>query len=527
MSAFSPLKQRTFAALWLAAVVSNIGTWMHEVGAGWLMTELTSDPMMISLVAASTSLPVFLFVYLSGALADILDRRKFLLVAQGFMLVVAATLAYLTWDGQMNPWLLLVFTFAIGTGAAFVMPAWDAIIPELVPKQDLQQAVALGSVGMNVARAVGPAIAGLVIAQFGTYAVFAINTVSFVGVILALALWNREAPKQGMAPERFVGALKSGVRFVSNTKPLRFVLVRSALFFIPAIALLSLLPLYVRQVLQADAQVLGYLQGAMGIGAIVTAFLLPMFKKRVSIDSLLLVAALMIAATYALLGWAPGVLTGLTALFIAGAAWITAFSLLRVAAQQTVPNWVRARAMAVTMMTGFGAMALGSAVWGKTAVVLGLMTTYNIAAGTAILLALLGLPFALKGIGKVDHSPAGDFSHHDALEFTPSDDQGPVMVEICYPVSQERLPNFLALVAKLRDIRQRNGGYRWALFNDLEDTSIYIETFLVENWQEHERQHGRTGESEKAVHDAVFSCLDDGQKPRIRHWIHTPLEDRK
>ncbi len=524
MNSFAPLKHKVFTSLWLASVVSNIGTWMHEVGAGWLMTELSSDPLMVSLVAASTSLPIFLFVIIAGALADTCDRRKYLLIAQSFMLIVAASLTLCTWAGPISPWLLLFFTFAIGTGTAFMMPAWDAIIPELVPKKDLQQAVALGSIGVNAARAIGPALAGLIIAQIGTYAVFAINTVSFFGVITALLIWKRDVPVLGMAPEHFVGALKSGVRFVRYTKPLQAVLVRSAAFFIPAIALLSLLPLYVREILQETAQVLGYLQGSMGIGAILTAFLLPTFKKFFSIDALIMIAATVLAGAYALLAISPGVIAGCAALFLAGTAWITAFTLLRVAAQQTVPDWVRARAMAVMMMVSFGAMTLGSSLWGQMASLSGLIPTYYGAAATAVILAFISLPFTLREVGKTDHTPADDFSHHGNLHNIPEAQAGPVLITVQYSVDESQLNEFFKNMEKLKDIRQRNGGYRWSLFKDLENPDLYTEHFLVENWQEHERQHARTSESEKAIHDATFSCLKDSELPRISHMIYTNLK---
>lgn len=527
MSSFAPFKHKVFTSLWIAAVVSNIGTWMHEVGAAWLMTELSGDPLMISLVAASTSLPVFLFVLIAGALADIMDRRKYLLFAQGFMLIVAAALTFCTWGGIMSPWLLLFFTFAIGTGTAFMMPAWDAIIPELVPKKDLQQAVALGSIGVNTARAVGPALAGLIIAQIGIYAVFALNTLSFFGVILALFIWKRSVPVRGMAPERFVGALKSGIRFFRHSKPLQAVLVRSVAFFIPAIALLSLLPIYVREVLQADAQVLGYLQGSMGIGAILTAFFLPTFKKLFSIDVLIVLAAFVLSAAYGLMSMAPSVLAGCVALFLAGTAWVTAFSLLRVAAQQTVPDWVRARAMAIMMMVSFGAMTLGSTIWGQTASVIGLLPTYYITSATTFILALISLPFVLKNIGKSDHSPADDFSYHDDIETVPAHDEGPVLITIRYTVAKGHLNKFMEQIEKLKDIRQRNGGYRWALFKDLEQPEVYIEHFLVETWQEHERQHARTSQSDKETHDAVFVCLENDQKPHISHMLYTDLKPEK
>lgn len=518
-SALEPLKHKTFAALWLAALVSNIGTWMHEVGAAWLMTELTDNPLKVSLVAASTSLPVFLFVLIAGALADISDRRKYLLVTQACMLIFAAALTAVTWAGMMTPWLLLFFTFAIGTGAAFMMPAWDAIIPEVVPKKDLSQSIALGSIGINAARAVGPALAGFIIAASGTYAVFAMNTVSFIGVILALMNWKREVPKRGMAPERFVGALKAGLRFTSHTKSLQIVLIRSALFFLPAIGLLSLLPLYVREILQGDAQILGYLQGSMGIGAILTAFVMPSLKKHFTIDMLLLLSSLILAGALLVLSVYVNVYLACTALFAGGMAWITAFSLLRVKAQQSVPDWVRARAMAVMLMVSFGSMALGSALWGQGASLFDLPATYMAMAATALILAIVALPLSLNTLIDPNHDEAEKFDHHENFVIKPDAKEGPVQVIIEYQLSEKKEKEFLKNIKKLSVIRRRNGAYRWHLFKDLEKKNLYIEQFLIESWEEHERQHQRTGADEKAIHDKVFACLKRGYKPDVKHYI--------
>ncbi len=526
-SALEPLKHKTFAALWLAALVSNIGTWMHEVGAGWLMTELTVNPLMVSLVAASTSLPVFLFVLIAGALADILDRRKYLLVTQGCMLFFAAGLTVLTWAGLMTPWLLLCFTFAIGTGAAFMMPAWDAIIPEIVPKKDLPQSIALGSIGINAARAVGPALAGFIIAASGTYAVFALNTVSFIGVILALYGWKRKVPERGMAPERFIGALKAGLRFTRHTKSLQIVLARSALFFLPAIGLLALLPLYVREILQGDAQILGYLQGSMGIGAILTAFVMPSLKKLFSIDALMFMSSLILGASLLTLSLFSNVYLACMSLFLGGMAWIMAFSLLRVKAQQSVPDWVRARAMAVMMMVSFGSMTIGSALWGQGASMFDLPTTYLAMACATILSGLIGLPLSINALRNQNHDKADRFDHHENFAVKPDAKEGPVQVIIEYSLSARQEKNFLKAIAELGVIRRRNGSYRWHLFKDLERKHVYLEQFLIESWEEHERQHARTGADEKAVHDKVFTCLKKGQKPIVKHYMHHNMKEKK
>ncbi|MTI09941.1 MFS transporter [Curvivirga aplysinae] len=517
----SPLKHKSFAFLWLAALVSNIGTWMHEVGAGWLMTELSDNPLMVSLVAASTSLPVFLFVLVAGALADILDRRKYLLWTQFYMLLLAIGLTFMTWSDMMTPWLLLFFTFAIGTGAALMMPAWDAIIPELVPRNDLSQAIALGSIGINAARAIGPALAGLIIAASGSYAVFALNTVSFLGVIISLLYWRRNVVDRGMAPERFIGAIKAGIRFTRYTKSLQIVLLRSGLFFITAIALLALLPLYVREVLQGNAQVLGYLQASMGIGAILTAFVMPLAKKHLSIDSLLFIAAAILSLSFIMLSMTEHLILACIALFTGGMAWIMVFSLLRVKAQETVPNWVRARAMSVMLMVSFGSMALGSAIWGQLVNIIGLQITYAVIAPISFIVAFLMIPFSLKNMTHQNHEQAKEYHQHRKLRVIPNRDEGPIQVTIEYRLSSLKEDDFKYRIHQLSLIRKRNGAYRWHLFKDLETENVFVEQFLIEDWEEHERQHARTSVDEKTIHDGLISCLEDGTQPIVKHYLHS------
>jgi MFS family permease len=519
-SAFSPFQYRVFTFLWIASVASNIGTWMHEVGAGWLMLQISGDPLMVSLVAASASLPVFLFVLIAGALADIFDRRKYLLCTQIFLVLFATGLTLLTAMGLMTPWLLLFFTFAIGTGAAFMMPAWDAIVTELVPRKDLPQAVSLGSIGVNTARAVGPALAGLIISIGEIYYVFLINTISFIGVIVALIFWKREVPQRGMATERFVGSLKAGLRFVAHTKGIQTVLKRAVLFFTPAIALLSLLPIYVSQTLQADAKVLGFLQGSMGLGAIISALLMPNFKRYFSKDQLLLGSAFTLALAYLALGLFQNVALGCVALFFGGVAWITAFSIIRVTAQQAVPDWVRARAMSMVLMVSFGSMTLGSTAWGQSVNLIGLQETLFLIAAIAVGFALLALNFPLASVKAINTEEAEDYQQHEHFLYQPNEGEGPIQVSIQYSVKEKEIERFLESIQKLKEIRQRNGAYQWNLFLDLEKTRVYVEDFLVENWAEHERQHNRTGKDEKAIHSEVFSCCEEAQPPMIRHLLH-------
>lgn len=524
----APLKHKPFAFLWTAALVSNIGTWMHEVGAGWLMTELTDNALMVSLVAASTTLPVFAFVLVAGVFADIFDRKRYLIVTQSAALIVAAGLTVMAWADIMTPWLLLAFTFAIGACAALMMPAWDAIIPELVPREDLPQAIALGSIGINAARAVGPALAGFIIAGLGSYAVFAINTLSFIGVIAALLMWRREVPESGIVSERFMGAVQAGLRFTRHTDALQIVLVRAALFFLPAIGLLSLLPLYVRGSLNGDATTLGYLQASMGVGAILTAFIIPSLKQRFTEDRLLLLAAGVLATSFLLLGLVEQFYLACLALFSGGIAWITAFSILRVKAQQAVPNWVRARAMSVMLMVSFGSMAFGSAIWGYVAKEESLSVAYLTMVAATVLFGLISIPLKLKNVGAEDHESVDFKGAHDELVYTPKPHEGPVQVVIEYDIEKTTVETFLQYIEQLAAVRRRNGAKSWSLLRDLQIDNRFVEQFEIADWAEHERQHARTGKADHAVHQKVFSCLRSGlDRPIIRHYLGIPSKSSK
>jgi MFS family permease len=267
-SAWRPLHYTLFRNLWLATIVSNVGSWMQDVGSGWLMTSLSSSPSMVALVEAADSIPMMLLALPAGALADIIDRRRLLIAAQVYLLVIAGTLAVLTWLGMMTAWALLGFTCALGVGAAVIMPAWSAVLPDLVPNEELASAVALNSIAINVSRAVGPAIAGVLVAAVGPWLVFVLNAMSYIGILLVLARWRREHRKSTLPAERFVSAIRIGMRFVAHTRSLQVVLVRAVAFFIFASATWSLFPLIVRRELGRGPETYGLLLTCIGIGAV-------------------------------------------------------------------------------------------------------------------------------------------------------------------------------------------------------------------------------------------------------------------
>jgi MFS family permease len=516
---WSPLGQPTFRALWLAILVGNIGTWIHDVAAAWVMAETTDSPLMVAAVQSATTLPVVLLAIIAGTLADIVDRRRYLILAQLWMLLVASTLAVLAHQDRLGPWVLVALTFALGIGAAMALPAQQATTPELVPKPMLGPAVALGSLSMNIARAIGPALGGLIVAQAGIAWAFAVNALTFLGVAVVLWRWRRAPATSVLPPETFGVALRAGLRYATRASVLQAVLVKAAWFFTFASALTALLPIVVKQDLHASAGTYGLLLGCIGAGAIGGAMLLPGLRTRMDPDRMVLLATLAYAAcilAIALLRWVP--LLYAIAL-LAGFAWIAVLSSLQIAAQTAVPAWVRARALSLYIVVFSGGMAAGSLGWGWLAQTFGTPRALLAAAlGTAVA-ALVGARFRLGEAAHVNVTPSG---HWPQPVVGPDlhDDRGPVLVTIEYRIDPARRATFLQRMQPLGRARRRNGALQWGVAEDSTQPGVYLEYFVDASWREHLRQHERVTEDERALQDALLETLaDPAQRPRVRHFI--------
>lgn len=385
-SAWAPLRHPVFRAVWLATIVSNIGTWMHEVGAGWLMVSLDPTPLMVSLVQASTILPILFLSLPAGAFADILDRRLYLIAMQFWMCACAGLLAVLTLGAWIAPWSLLAITFALAAGAAMMTPAWAALVPELVPPDDLPAAIALNSTGVNIARALGPAIAGVLIGASSPAAAFVVNAVSFIAVIVVLARWKRPRHEGSLPRQRFVAALLTGVEYVRGARALQSVMMRSLGFFVFATATWSLLPLVAVEAGGA-ATTYGVLLGSIGAGAVVAALLLPRFRARISRDVLVRGATVVYAIAMFVVALAHSLWLLVPAMLMTGAAWLSIVSTLHVSAQFAVEAWVRARALSMYVMVFSIGMTIGAVLWGAVATQAGV----PVALATAACGALAGL----------------------------------------------------------------------------------------------------------------------------------------
>lgn len=517
-SMWSPLRRPVFRSVWIASVVSNAGTWMQSVGAAWLMTSLTTSPLLVALMQTATSLPIFLVGLPAGALADVVDRRKLLLVTEALMLLTALALGFLTLAGLTSAWTLLALTFLLGLGAALSAPAWQAIIPELVERQELPAAVALNAAGFNISRAVGPALGGLVVAVAGPAAVFLLNAGSFTGVLAAIYRWRPTQVPSDAPPEDMLGATTSGMRYVRHAPALQAVLVRIGVFVLGASSLWALLPVISRQELGLDAAGYGVILGSLGLGAVGGALLLPRLRRSLSIDGLTAAATLVFAGATLALAYLRFMPLLVACMMAGGVAWLAMMSSLTVAAQIAAPAWVRARAMGMYLLVFQGVMAAGSFGWGALAERFGSNTALSFAALVLAggLAAILRWP--LQVVQGLDLTPSMHWPDPD-VAITPDLEDGPVLITVEYRVPAERARDFVQVMDEMRRFRRREGAVSWGLFRDAADPDRYVETFLVISWAEHMRQHARVTVEDQTLEARRDAFLQPGVKPIAAHLI--------
>ncbi|HKI02183.1 MAG TPA: MFS transporter [Thermoanaerobaculia bacterium] len=521
-STWSPLRHTIFRWLWIASVASNIGTWFQNVGASWLMTSLTPSPTLVALVQAATSLPMFLLSLPAGAIADVLDRRRMLIVTQIWMALAAFGLWGFTATGTITPGILLTFTFLLGLGAALNAPAWQASIPDMVSREDLPAAVTLGSIGFNIARAAGPALAGVVVATSGPALTFLVNAISFVGVVVVLFFWKRPSEEAVLPAERILGAMTTGLRYVRHAPEVIAPIVRGCTFVLCGASLWALLPLVARQELNAGAMGYGLLLGALGAGAVAGAFVLPRLKRNNSTDGVVTIATLVFAGTTVTLAYVREFWLLMIAMLLAGGAWLSLLSSLNVAVQTVVPSWVRGRALSVYMLVFFGGLASGSALWGTLAEHLGLTK--------ALLISAAGMIVGLAATFRI-HLKSGE-----GLNLTPSrqwpapvvaqdlePDRGPVLITVQYRIDPARTAEFAEAMRGVRRIRLRDGAMQWGLFVDSSDPSLYTEVFLGKSWIEHLRQHERVTVSDRDIEEAARAFHVGPERPAVSHLIAVPV----
>jgi MFS family permease len=497
LSAWAPLGSPVFRMLWATWLAANICMWMNDVAAAWLMTSLTTSPIWVALVQSASTLPVFLLGLPSGALADILDRRRYFIITQFWVAAVAVILCITIVMGGMTAPLLLALTFANGVGLAMRWPVFAAIVPELVPRVQLPAALALNGLAMNASRIIGPLVAGALIAGAGSEYVFVLNAVLSLISGFVIMRWRREHVPSPLGRERLISAMRVGVQFVRQSARLRAVLLRVALFFFHSTALLALLPLVARG-LGGGAGTFTLLLASMGVGAIALVFVLPRLRQRLSRDALVLGGVVLQSVATALVAVAPNVYIAAPAMALAGAAWLATANTLSVSAQVALPDWVRARGMSIFQMAIMGASASGAAVWGQVATVSNVPTAMLVAALTGALANFATQWFFKDRSIEEDMTPSREFKVPSAVAPPLT---GHVRVTIEYQIDPAKAAEFRALMQESRRSRLRQGALAWELLRDISDPGRYIEQITDESWTEHLRRFDRVTAGDVALRD--------------------------
>jgi len=523
LAAFAPLKRPVFRGLWLAWLAANLTMWMNDVAAAWLMTSLTTSPVMVALVSTASTLPVFLLGVPSGALADILDRRRYFAATQLWLSLNAVVLAALSLAGALSAPLLLALTFVNGIGLAMRWPVFSAIVPQVVPRDELPAALALSGISMNLSRVVGPVAAGMLIAAVSPAAVFALNAVLAAAAFGLIVRWKSEPRSASALPgERFVGAMRAGIGFAMRSTRLKAVLLRVFLFFLQSTALVALLPLVARRLHGGGPGTFTVMLACLGAGAVVAALYFPRWRERWSRDDFVAIGTFVHAAMTALVVLVPELWVALPAMFVGGMAWISVANALAVAAQLALPDWVRARGMSLYQVALMGGAAAGSLLWGQVAAWTSVPAAVLIASVSGCVVWAATRRVSIEGGADLDFSPArlGAITP-PAIEIDA--EAGPVMVTVEYQIEPGRAADFARVMERTRRARLRQGALSWGLFRDVSQPGRYIEYFVDENWLEHQRRLERFTAFDAELRKLRLSFHTGSEPPVVRRYVADPL----
>ena len=518
VSALSPFRFPVFRSIWFASVLSNLGGLIQTVGASWMMTSIAESADMVALVQTMVALPIVLLSLFAGAMADNLDRRKVMLGAQTFMLIVSAALTVCAWMGLITPGLLLLFTFLIGCGAAFNGPAWQASVGDMVPRAHLPGAVAINSMGFNIARSVGPAIGGAIVAAAGAAAAFAVNAASYIALISVLARWRPVRPPQLLPRETLGIAVAAGIRYVSMSPSIRRVLIRGAVFGIGASSVMALLPLVAKDKLAGGPLMYGLLLGAFGAGAVGGALSSSRLRQRLSSEGLTRAACVAFAIAAAVTGVSTYSVLTVPMMMIAGASWVLTLSTFNVSVQLSTPRWVVARALSLYQVTTFAGMAGGSWLWGVISASDGVQLAMFGAALVMTICTALGLRLPLSETTDLNLDPLRKWQAPDTAVAVESR-TGPVVITIEYRIREEDVLEFLAVMAERRRIRKRDGAMNWMLLRDLADSQIWVERFTTPTWLEYIRHNNRMTQDDATIPQRLRELHQGPGLPAVRRMI--------
>ncbi len=519
--ALLPLRHGVFRSLWIANVVTALGTWTQNTGAGWLMTSLSPSPISVSLIQAATIIPTFLLALPAGALADTMDRRRFLIGAQIWTMAAATLLAVLTYAGMIDAAGLIALTFAIGIGSAMYQPAWGATVPEVVPRVDLVQAIALNGIGFNLARALGPALGGVLIVFGGPSLAFMLFAASFVVSIAVLVVWKRTATRSTLPREHLIGAMRAGMRFAQHTPAMRAAMMRAIAFFLPCAAPWALLPLVVREQLGLGAGSFGLLLGLMGVGGVTSGMLLPLLRGRAGRGTTVLGASLFSCAGMSLISLSTHWSLAAVGMVLFGVGWVAAASTAQAAAQLVAPPWVRARALAIYQLAFNGALAAGSLLWGWLGGWLGLQVAMAVAAASAAVLAFAvrgyGLDYVFTPADAIPAPPQAEAPDPEIASHLPQS-RGRILETMRYHVAPGDRDAFLDAMNEVQHVRGRAGALVWRLYEDVAHADGWMEVWAMQSWTDHLRELNRLSDSDRQALARV-AAFHDSEAPLPCRYI--------
>jgi MFS family permease len=521
-SAWAPFRIATFRMLWIVWATANVCLWMNDVAAAWMMTSLTSSPVLIAMVQTASSLPVFLLGIPSGALADILDRRRYFMATQFWVAANAAVVFAVSISGHITAPILLILVFTNGIGLAMRWPVFAAIIPEVVPRHHLQAALALNGVAMNASRVVGPLVAGAIIAAAGSEYVFALNFILSVAAGVALSLWKRDSAPSVLPGERFIGAMRLGWQYVRESRRMKDAIARSAAFFLHSTALIALLPLVAKR-LGEGAATYTLLLSCMGVGAIVAAVQITKVRAHWTRDQLTVGGSVVQSIATAVIAVSPSTWISAIAMFVAGMAWILVANSVTLAAQLALPDWVRARGMSIYQMAIMGSSAGGALLWGKIADLSSVPASLGCAAASMLVLLVLTRKSTLEGAAEDDLTPTRPWQ--EPVPARPVDaHEGPVMVTIEYFIDPKRAAEFESVMAESRSARLRQGAVSWGMFEDVQQPGRFVEYFACDSWADYLRRFDRFTAADERLQAQRHAFHVGSEPPRIQRYVawHPP-----